>query len=84
MRKRRSGRLSIAIAAPAIAGSVVGKNMKGAVALMQEAAAQPDAARRAPIIERAGQLRQKAAFGARIVMGLLTVTITLMALGHYV
>jgi len=74
----------LGIAAAAIAGSVVGKNMKGAVALMQEAAAQTDAAKRAPLIERAGQLRQKATMGARIVVALLTVTITLMALGHYV
>lgn len=71
-------------AAAAIVASVVGKNLKRSVATLQEAAQETDAARRAPLLERAGQFRQKAAKGGRLVVGLLVITTVLMAIGHYV
>jgi hypothetical protein len=67
-----------------IAGSVVSRNMKSAVRLLTDAAAQPDGPARAAQMERAIACRGKAAVGARIVAILLVITIMLMAMGHYV
>ena len=49
----------LGLIAAILAGAVVGKSMKRAVALMKEAGAEADAARRAPLLEKAGQLRTK-------------------------
>ena len=73
----------LGLIAAIIASSVVSKNMKKAVALMQQLGAA-DAATRASLTERAMAHRTKAAAGARTVAILLIVTIVLMALGHYV
>lgn len=74
----------LGIVAAVLASAVVAKNVKRAMALMQEAARQPDAGTRAPLLERAGQLRNKAARAGRVVAILLIVTIMLMAVGRYV
>jgi hypothetical protein len=73
----------LGIAATAIAGAVVSKNMKRAVALLTELqTAEPS--RHGSLITQITTHRDKAAAGARIVLALLIVTVVLMALGHYV
>src|SRR5688572_26579415 len=73
----------LGIIAAVIASSVVGRNMKRAIALLKEAETT-DAAARPALMARVGQHRQKAATGGRIVMVLLLITMVLMAVGHYV
>lgn len=74
----------LGLVAAIIAGSVVARNMKKIVALMQQASAQADAAARTNLIDQASRLRSRTATAARIVTVLLIVTAMLMALGHYV
>jgi hypothetical protein len=73
----------LGLVAAIIAGSVVGKNMKRAVAMLGriEKAAPEE---RAALAAQVGQYRQKAFIGSRIVAVLLILTTVLMALGHYV
>jgi uncharacterized membrane protein len=74
---------ALGVLAAVLAGSVVVKNMKRAIALLKEIE-KTDAAARPALMARIAQHRQKAGTGGRIVMVLLLITITLMALGHYV
>jgi uncharacterized membrane protein len=73
----------LGIIAAVLATSVVGRNMKRAIALLKETEAA-DAAARPALMARVAQHRQKAGTGGRIVMVLLVITMTLMAVGHYV
>jgi uncharacterized membrane protein len=73
----------LGLVAAVIATSVVGKNMKRAVATMKRMETIEPAARQA-LMEEAIRYRQRAASGGRMVAVLLTVTIVLMGLGHYV
>ena len=72
----------LGIVAAVIAGSVVGRNMKRAVALLKQIETT-DAAERPALMAKIAQHRQKAGTGGRIVMVLLLITTALMALGHY-
>ena len=67
-----------------LAGSVVGKNLKRAGALFEQASGTADASARAKLLTEAGDVRGKAAGAARIVTVMVIITIMLMALGHYV
>jgi uncharacterized membrane protein len=74
----------LGLVAAVIGGSVVARNMKKSVALMQQAGAA-DAAARSALMAQAAQCRQKAATGGRIVAVLVILTATLMAIGaHFV
>jgi uncharacterized membrane protein len=73
----------LGLVAAVIATSVVGQNMKRAVATMKRMETIEPAARQA-LMEEAIRYRQRAASGGRMVAVLLTVTIVLMGLGHYV
>ena len=73
----------LGLIAAIIGGSVVGRNMKRAAALQVEIEKASPAARPA-LADQFARHRQKAARGGQIVAVLLTVTIMLMALGHYV
>jgi uncharacterized membrane protein len=73
----------LGIIATALAGAVVGKNMKRAIALGTELqTAEPS--RHAGLVTQIATHRDKAAGGARIVLALLIATFILMAMGHYV
>ena len=74
----------LGLVAAIIGGSVVGRSIKNAVGFMTQAAGAKDADARASLMQRAGQLRQRAATGGLIVSVLLIITIILMAIGHYV
>jgi hypothetical protein len=74
----------LGLAAGIIGGSVVGRNIKKVMALSGQAASTADTAARSQLMQQAAQARQRAATGGRIVAILLTLTIVLMALGHYV
>jgi hypothetical protein len=73
----------LGIIATALAGAVVGKNMKRAIALVTELqTAEPS--RHGALVTQISTHRDKAAAGARIVLVLLIATTILMATGHYV
>ena len=75
----------LGLAAAIIGGSVVARNMKKAVALMTQAAGTTDAGARSALLAQAGQCRQKAATGGRIVAVLLILIVVLMVIGgHFV
>jgi hypothetical protein len=74
----------LGLIAAIIGGSVVSRSMKKGLAIMGQVATTTDPAARASLLEQAGQLRQRAGTAGRIVAVLLTITIMLMALGHYV
>jgi hypothetical protein len=74
----------LGITAAIVAGSVVSRNMKRALALAGQIAATKDEATRNTLMQQAGAARARAATGGRIVAILLMVVIVLMALGHYV
>jgi len=74
----------LGLAAAIIGGSVVSRNMKKVLALMNQVATSTDTATRTNLMQQAAKLRQRAATAGRIVAILLIVTIILMAIGHYV
>jgi hypothetical protein len=73
----------LGLAAAVIGGSVVGRNMKAVVALLDQVD-RTEPAGRAALMDRLAQHRHKATVAGRIVSVLLILTIMLMALGHYV
>jgi uncharacterized membrane protein len=73
----------LGLVAAVIATSMVGRNIKRAVAAMKRMEATEPAGRPA-LMEEAMRYRQRAATGGRIVAVLLIVTTVLMAMGHYV
>jgi len=73
----------LGLAAAIIGGSVVGRNMKHVVALLDQMDRTEPAAR-AALMDRLAQHRHKAMVAGRIASVLLIFTIMLMALGHYV
>lgn len=73
----------LGLAAAVIAASVVGRNLKRVLALVDQME-KTEPAGRAALMDQLQRHRRKAAAGGRIVVVLLILTIMLMALGHYV
>ena len=73
----------LGLIAAVIATSVVGRNMKRAVAALGQVETTEPAGRQA-LMDQVLRFRQRAARGGRIVATLLILTTVLMALGHYV
>ncbi len=73
----------LGLVAAVMAGSVVGRNMKAVVALLEQLE-RTEPAGRAALMAQVARRRQKAATAGRIIVVLLVVTTALMALGHYV
>jgi hypothetical protein len=67
-----------------IGGAVVGRNMKRMEELGGKAAALPEGAERARVIGESNAVRDRGVTGARIVLGLQTIALVCMAIGHYV
>ena len=75
---------ALAIVSLILGGSVVGRNLKRAGELMEQAISQPDVAARAALMTQAASLRGKAASVGRVVSVMIIITIMLMGLGHYI
>jgi hypothetical protein len=74
----------VAIAALIIGGSIVGRSMKKAAALAQQAAATADQAQRQQLLGQAQALRVRAMGMARVVSILLLITISLMSIALFI
>jgi len=73
----------LGIIALIIGGSVVGRSAKKAAELSTKIAAMPEK-QRGPAIAEVQALRKKMVTFGNVVIVLLAITITLMAIGHYV
>jgi hypothetical protein len=72
------------LAALIIGGSMVSRGMKTIVGLAGQAAALPEGAERAAIMQRMNALRERTAKASKVVLALVTIAMVLMTLGHYV
>jgi uncharacterized membrane protein len=67
-----------------IGGSIVGRSVTRSLALAAQAATMPDGAEKKALLGRIQALRERAGKYSQILVVLLTITMILMALGHYV
>ena len=74
----------LGLVAAIVGGSVVSRSSRKIVALMKQAATTADPGARSQLMQQVDGLRKRVTSGARAVVILLTLTIILMALGHYV
>jgi hypothetical protein len=67
-----------------IGGSRVSRGMKAIVGLAGQAAALPEGAERAAVMQQMTALRERTAKASQVVLALVTVAMLLMTLAHYI